>query len=71
METKPESSFSDMSNKLLFSGVDEAIKDDLVLYLEDMFEHVHVAKEIPCEEDSMVILEFDDIEGNFIQPFLF
>ncbi|XP_060564917.1 uncharacterized protein LOC132724121 [Ruditapes philippinarum] len=58
-----KSDVPDKSNKLLFSGVDEAIKDVLVLYIEDMFENVHVKAEIPGDDESKVILEFDDSEG--------
>jgi hypothetical protein len=63
MEYKSDTSSPEKSNKLLFSGVDEAIKDVLVLYLEDMFENLHVTDEIPGDDDSTVILEFHDSIG--------
>jgi hypothetical protein len=63
MENKSDILSPDKSNKLLFSGVDKAIKDVLVLYLEDMFENLHVEAEIPGDDDSKVILEFKDSNG--------
>ncbi|XP_060564912.1 uncharacterized protein LOC132724117 [Ruditapes philippinarum] len=63
MENKSDILSPDKSNKLLFSGVDKAIKDILVLYLEDMFENLHVKAEIPSDDDSKVILEFQDSNG--------
>ncbi|XP_060564916.1 protein mono-ADP-ribosyltransferase PARP14-like [Ruditapes philippinarum] len=60
MKHKSYTSFSEKPNKLLFSGVDEEIKDVLVLYLEDMFENLHVKAEIPGDDDSTIVLELQD-----------